>query len=183
LLEKAKKTDAQARNFYREKPRALLVAFFWMVASRAVAAMESFFILAMLGHFVSPAAVLLVTCMTVAVYVAFAFVPSQLGALEGGAYLFFPVIGLAAPLGVAVEMVRRLRVLTLLVFAVAALGCRSVSRWWKSRANLDPTSPEPGEAQPAGLLPADGSANVVGGVAGARAAAGSGASGNARATG
>jgi uncharacterized protein (TIRG00374 family) len=137
LLEKARRTDERARSFYRKRPRALASAFVWMLAARATAAMESFFILAMLGHFVSPAEVLLITCMTVAVYVAFAFVPSQLGALEGGAYLFFPVIGLHAALGVAVEMIRRLRVLTLLGLAVCVIGGRSLLRWLHKRSLRD----------------------------------------------
>ncbi len=125
IFEKARETDRKLRDFYRDRPGDFIKAFLWMLLTRAIAAMESFFILAMLGHIVGPEAIVLITCMGVALYVLFAFVPSQLGALEGGAFLFYPIIGLPAALGLHVEMIRRLRVLFLLFLAVLVLGIRS----------------------------------------------------------
>lgn len=127
LLEKARTADEQARQFFAERPLAMVKAFGWMLVSRATAAMETYFFLSMLGWIVFPGDVLLITCLTVAVYIVFPFVPSQIGAMEGSAYLLYPILGFGASAGVAVEMVRRLRVLVMLSIALAFMGVRALA--------------------------------------------------------
>ncbi len=138
LLARARETDDQARRFFSERPLEMVQAFGWMVVSRAVAALETYFLLRMLGWSVSPVDVLLITTMTVAVYLVFPFVPSQVGAMEGAAFLLYPALGIAGAAGLAVEVVRRLRVIVMLAIALAIMAAKALSERLASGRGEEP---------------------------------------------
>jgi carbon starvation protein CstA len=81
-----------------------------------------------MGYSVGPAAVFLIQTTSLIVYIAFAFIPSQLGANEGASYFLFPYLGLTAGVGVAMEMLRRLRVVAVVALGLVLLGFFSLRK-------------------------------------------------------
>ena len=143
LLARARQTDEQARRFFSERPWKMVQAFGWMVVSRTVASLETYFLLRMLGWAVSPVDVLLITTMTVAVYLVFPFVPSQVGAMEGAAYLLYPALGIAGAAGLAVEVVRRLRVIVMLALALVIMAGKALVERRTGRTESSPEAVRP----------------------------------------
>ncbi len=122
LLEKARRADSLLRDFRMRHPGAFWRGFFWTLVGRSLSVLEVWVILAVMGHSVSPAVAFLVQSTSLVVYAAFAFIPSQMGANEGASYMLFPYLGLAASTGVAMEMLRRLRVVVLVLLGLGLLS-------------------------------------------------------------
>ena len=132
LLVKAQRADELLRRFRSSHPRALLRGFAWTLAGRALSVLEVWVILAVMGYRVGPATAFLIQSTSLVVYAAFAFIPSQLGANEGASYMLFPYLGLASSTGVAMEMLRRLRVVVLVVLGLGLLAFHNL----RARASI-----------------------------------------------
>jgi uncharacterized protein (TIRG00374 family) len=128
LMERARKADVLVREFSSSHPRAFYAGFFWVFLGRAFCILEVYVILLVMGYSVSASTVFLIQTTSLIVYIAFAFIPSQLGANEGASYFLFPYVGLTAGAGVAMEMLRRLRVVALVALGLALLGVFSLKK-------------------------------------------------------
>lgn len=126
VLEKARKADREVRRFASENRWPFLKAFFWVFVGRALCVVEVWVILKVMSIDAGPAAVFLIQSLSLIVYIVFAFVPSQLGANEGASYFLFPYLGMSSGVGVAMEMVRRLRIVATVLLGLLILGLYSL---------------------------------------------------------
>lgn len=143
LLEKARKADREVRRFASNHRWPFFKAFFWVFAGRALCVVEVWVILKVMSVDAGPAAVFLIQSLSLIVYIIFAFVPSQLGANEGASYFLFPYLGMTSGVGVAMEMVRRLRIVATVLLGLLILA------WYTRRSapvrpDSEPSAPEPG---------------------------------------
>ena len=144
IMEKARKADGLVQQFSKKHPKAFFLGFFWVFIGRAVSILEVWVILWVMGYDVGASTVFLIQTTSLIVYIAFAFIPSQLGANEGASYFLFPYVGLASGVGVAMEMLRRLRVISLVAIGMALLGLYSLKRpILKVSAPLPEATPPP----------------------------------------
>ena len=128
VLAKARQADALVRKFRLEHPGAFWWAFVWVLVGRSLSVLEVWVILLVMGHGVSLPTAFLVQSTSLIVYVAFAFIPSQLGANEGASFMLFPYLGLSASVGVAMEVIRRLRVVALVIIGLGLLALFTLRR-------------------------------------------------------
>jgi len=126
VLAKARKADVLVRQFRTHHPAAFYGAFLWVFFGRSLSIMEVWVILAVMGQWVSPQTAFLIQATSLIVYVLFAFIPSQLGANEGASFLLFPYLGLTATTGLAMEVLRRLRVVALVLLGLGLLALFSL---------------------------------------------------------
>jgi hypothetical protein len=139
LLEKARKADREVRRFASEHRWPFAKAFFWVFVGRALCVVEVWVILKVMSIDAGPAAVFLIQSLSLIVYIVFAFVPSQLGANEGASYFLFPYLGMSSGVGVAMEMVRRLRIVATVLLGLMILGLYSL-RGAPIRPDSEPTA-------------------------------------------
>ena len=142
LMDKARQADKLVRKFRTEHPGPFWWAFVWVFVGRALSVLEVWVILLVMGHQVSLPTAFLVQATSLIVYVAFAFIPSQLGANEGASFMLFPFLGLSASVGVAMEVIRRLRVVALVLLGLALLALFALRRPAGARQPVGAASPK-----------------------------------------
>ena len=153
MIERAKRVDLQARTFAKERRAAFWRAFAWIFAARSMAVVELWVILVLIGHPAGFATLMLLQASTLLVYVVFFFVPSQMGANELGSTVIFELLRFNPATGLLMELVRRLRKITVVVLGLCIFGIRSL---------LKPSLPEPETAPAAAVTGAAPSATKPG---------------------
>jgi glycosyltransferase 2 family protein len=104
-----RRIDRSLALFYRRQPVRLALSIGFHFLGWVMSAVETWFILWLLGVPVSPAtAVIIEACGTAVRFVSF-FVPGHLGALEGGNVAVFLALGLNPATGLSAILVRRVR--------------------------------------------------------------------------
>ncbi len=104
-----RRIDRSLSLFYRRQPARLGLSIGFPFLGWVMSAVETWFILWLLGVPVSPAtAVIIEACGTAVRFVSF-FVPGHLGALEGGNVAVFLALGLNPAAGLSAILVRRVR--------------------------------------------------------------------------
>jgi len=142
VMEKARQADRLVRRFRAKHPGPFWWAFAWVFVGRALSVLEVWVILWVMGHQVSFPTAFLVQATSLIVYVAFAFIPSQLGANEGASFMLFPFLGLSASVGLAMEVIRRLRVVALVLLGLGLLALFTVRRPAKKPGSVGLATPE-----------------------------------------
>lgn len=112
IIEKARRVDQLMSNFFRERPHDVLRAMLFASAVRVVQVVELWCYLEPLmpGDNVILIAILAQTASTLTVW-ATAFIPSQVGTLEGGNAAIFKLAALDPVFGVTTVIARRVRTL------------------------------------------------------------------------
>lgn len=125
-IEGASKADLQARTYATERRAAFWRAFLWIFAARTMAVVEIWVILLIIGHPAGFATLMLLQASSLLVYVIFFFVPSQMGANEAGSTLIFKLLRFDPATGLLMELVRRLRKITVIVIGLCLLGLKTL---------------------------------------------------------
>ncbi len=124
----ARKADAQARNYHRERPGAFWRAFGWIFMARAMAVVEIWVILTLINHPAAFGTLMLLQTSSLLVYVVFFFVPSQMGANELGSTVIFDLLRFNPATGLLMELVRRLRKISIVIIGLSILAVRGLVR-------------------------------------------------------
>jgi uncharacterized protein (TIRG00374 family) len=104
-----RRIDRSLALFYRRRPVRLALSVAFPFLGWIMSAVETWFILWLLGVPVSPSTALIIeACGTAVRFVTF-FVPGHLGALEGGNVAVFLALGLNPAAGMSAILVRRVR--------------------------------------------------------------------------
>ena len=103
----------------RDRPRQLIVILVFELTSQALLLLENYWDLRTMGQGYSLRNSFLFEAAGKAVRFVFFFIPSQIGAFEGGLAWVAGVMGLAATVGFTLALVRRLRQI---IVAAAGLG-------------------------------------------------------------
>jgi uncharacterized protein (TIRG00374 family) len=106
---KIEETDRNIALFYETNRSGFLISTGLHVLSWALAVVEVYYILVVLGHPLSFAACFLLTSLNLVINTAFFFVPSGVGVFEGGHVFLFHLLGMDPALGLAVGILRRIR--------------------------------------------------------------------------
>lgn len=112
-LEKAREIDTTVRELWSRHPRRVLAALGIQIASRLIMSLEVWIGLYLLGARAGLFDALLISAVPLAVSVAFAFVPSQIGVMAAANALVFTALKLDPALGVALAILQNLRQLVL----------------------------------------------------------------------
>jgi len=155
-IKSARQADQQARTFHRERPVAFWRAFGWIFLARAMAGVEIWLILVLIDHPAGIATLMLLQASSLLVYVIFFFVPSQMGANELGSTVIFDLLRFNPSTGLLMELVRRLRKISVVLIGLAVLGGHSLAR--RSRERRAAHGPE-APATPEGAAPEDATAS------------------------
>jgi hypothetical protein len=137
VLAQARTVDQQARSFHKERPAAFWRAFGWIFAARSMAVVEIWVILTLIGHPSSFALLMLLQASTLLGYVIFFFVPSQMGANELGSMVIFRLLYLNPATGLSMELVRRLRKVSVVLLGLVILGVKTVLKARAPRAGSE----------------------------------------------
>lgn len=97
------------RSFYSTEKKRLWDAFSLNLASWVLGSVETYFFFRILGASLSFDQAILIEATVQFVRVASFFIPGNLGAQESGLAFFSQVLGLGAPAGIAVSLLKRLR--------------------------------------------------------------------------
>jgi len=108
-LPAARRIDTAIREFYGSRRGDFAVSLAWHLASRAIATIDAWWILALMGAPVDLLTALFIQTISVLLNLVFAFIPLQIGAAEGGHYLLFQVLSLDPATGVVFSLIRRVR--------------------------------------------------------------------------
>ena len=108
-LEPLRRVERTVATFYRGYPGRVGLALLWHLLGWAVASLEVYTVLWVLGLDVSITAALVIEAFATAVRFLSFMVPANLGALEAGTMVAFEAFGLGGSLGLAVSLIRRLR--------------------------------------------------------------------------
>jgi len=128
--------------------RSMVGAFAANASARAIAVIEPWIALELLGVPHPLAAAWLASAAYMVVSWAFSFVPLQTGTAEAGAYGIFEGLGLPPGAGVLLELLRKVRRLSFIAVGVVVLGWSSFAQM--VREAPDPSTPRgrgPGSAQ------------------------------------
>jgi uncharacterized protein (TIRG00374 family) len=128
--------DAQVKAYYRHRPAALTLSIGLHFLGWVLSAGEAALILTLLGISASWPTVLGIEAAGTAVRFATFFVPSHIGALEGGNVVTFAAFGLDPAMGLTFTLIRRMRELTWIALGIlfvigrqtATLGAASPER-------------------------------------------------------
>jgi hypothetical protein len=104
----ADRIDAAIGGFYRGRRRDFAASLAWHLASRLIATAAAV-LLTLMGCPVGILQALLIQTVSVLLNLAFAFIPLQIGAAEGGHFVLFQALGMDPAMGVAFSLVRRVR--------------------------------------------------------------------------
>ena len=124
-VETLRRFERTVAAFYRGHPGRLTLTLLWHLVGWAVASLEVYTVLRVLGVDISLHAALVLEAFVTAVRFLSFMVPANVGALEAGAMVAFEAFGLGAGLGLAVSLIRRLRQL---VWIAVGLACLAVLR-------------------------------------------------------
>lgn len=105
----ARRIDQTIREFYASRRGAFAMSLGWHLASRAIATIDAWWILWLMGAPVNLLTALFIQTISVLLNLVFAFIPLQIGAAEGGHYLLFQVLSLDPATGVVFSLIRRVR--------------------------------------------------------------------------
>ncbi|HOU54314.1 MAG TPA: flippase-like domain-containing protein [Myxococcota bacterium] len=108
-LPAARRIDLAIREFYASRRGAFAMSLGWHLASRAIATIDAWWILWLMGAPVNLLTALFIQTISVLLNLVFAFIPLQIGAAEGGHYLLFQVLSLDPATGVVFSLIRRVR--------------------------------------------------------------------------
>lgn len=127
LMSWLRRVEAESRTVAGDAPTMTLI---WLVvmASRLSGLLEIGALMAAFGQPQGPVVLLFIMSGGQILSWATSFVPMQIGTGEGGLYVLFTVLGLPPPLGVTLELARKLRRLLVAVFGVSLLGVGLVLR-------------------------------------------------------
>ncbi|MFH2010775.1 MAG: lysylphosphatidylglycerol synthase domain-containing protein [bacterium] len=128
VIERAKQVDEQARTFARERRMSFWRAFGWIFMARTMAVVEIWLILLIIGHPAGFATLMLLQASSLLVYVIFFFVPSQMGANELGSTVIFKLLNYNPQTGLLMELVRRLRKISVIIIGLCVFGIRTALR-------------------------------------------------------
>ncbi|MDR0967052.1 MAG: flippase-like domain-containing protein [Myxococcales bacterium] len=121
-LDKARAIDATVREVWSHHPKRILLALGIQLGSRLLMSMEIWIGLSLLGARAGFADALIVSVVPLAVSVAFAFIPSQIGVMAAANALVFKALGLDPALGVALALLQNLRQLAIFPFGFICLA-------------------------------------------------------------
>ena len=112
-LDKAREVDATVRTLWKRHPTRVLSALGIQIVARLIMSLEIWIGLFLLGARAGALDALIISAVPLAVSVAFAFVPSQLGVAAAAGALVFTALRLDPSLGVALSLLQNLRQLVL----------------------------------------------------------------------
>jgi hypothetical protein len=121
-LEKGRQIDSKIRNFRNHRPGDYFKVFTLLVGARITGIVEVWVILRLLGLHVGPLEAAGIFTAGQLFYYLTLFLPTRIGVLEGGAVGIFKLFSLPGPMGLAMEVIRRLRKLAYNVLGLALLG-------------------------------------------------------------
>ena len=101
--------DDSLSAFYRGQPRRLALSIGFHFLGWLTNALETWFILGLLGIDVSFLGAVVIEAFSTAIRFATFMVPGSLGALEGGHVAIFVALGLTGTVGLSYSLVRRIR--------------------------------------------------------------------------
>lgn len=104
-----READRALATFYRQEPVRLALSTLFHFLGWALGALETWIILAALGIPVSLSTALVIDAIDSGIGFALFLVPLRLGVLEVGTVAVFTALGLGAPVGLTVSLVRRVR--------------------------------------------------------------------------
>jgi len=130
----ALRVDKDLQSFRTNYPRRFFWSHIAIAGNRVFAVLEVFSIMYLLDIEGGIRMAILIMSLSQIVAWMFAFVPAQIGVLEGSQKVIFETIGFSAAMGLQFELVRRARKLTLNFFG---LLCMLVV----SRLPIPPTKP------------------------------------------
>ena len=105
----ADRIDAAIGRFYRERRVDFAASMAWHVAARLIATLDAAVLLTLMGSPVGVLQALCIQTVSVLMNLAFAFIPMQIGAAEGGHFVLFQALGMDPATGVTFSLVRRVR--------------------------------------------------------------------------
>jgi len=105
----ADRIDAAIGRFYRERRVDFAASMAWHVAARLIATLDAAVLLTLMGSPVGVMQALCIQTVSVLLNLAFAFIPMQIGAAEGGHFVLFQALGMDSATGVTFSLVRRVR--------------------------------------------------------------------------
>jgi uncharacterized protein (TIRG00374 family) len=126
--ETARKIDEEIRTFRAQRPRDYWKSVWLLVAARALAVLELWVILLLLGADLSLWAGTALFCAGQLFYYVALFLPTRLGVLEGGAMALFKLFGFSSELGLAAEFTRTVRKAIFTLLGVALMGYLAIFR-------------------------------------------------------
>jgi putative membrane protein len=130
------RVDGGLKQFYRDEPRRLLLSIVCHLIAWLLGAVETYWILRLLGVEVSLMTATVIEAFGAAVRVAAFPIPAGLGALEGGYVATFAALGLGSAAGLSFSLVRRLReALWVGIGLIAFAGMRAKA---SGRSSRDP---------------------------------------------
>jgi uncharacterized protein (TIRG00374 family) len=121
-IESLRRFERTVAAFYRGHPARLGAVLLWHLLGWAVASLEVYTVLRVLGVDITLSGALVLEAFTTAVRFLSFMVPANVGALEAGAMVAFEAFGLGAGLGLAVSLLRRLRQLVWIAIGLACLA-------------------------------------------------------------
>jgi hypothetical protein len=104
-----RQADRALVTYYRQEPRRLVLSTFFHFLGWALGALETWIIMAALGIPVSLTTALVIDAIDSGIGFATFLVPLRLGVIEAGTVAVFTALGLGAPVGLTVGLVRRVR--------------------------------------------------------------------------
>ena len=135
-----READRALATFYRQEPVRLALSTLFHFLGWALGALETWIILAALGIPVSLSTALVIDAIDSGIGFALFLVPLRLGVLEVGTVAVFTALGLGAPVGLTVSLVRRVREAAWAGMGFLALAglreeaARRPSRRWRPRS-------------------------------------------------
>ncbi|MFH1728642.1 MAG: flippase-like domain-containing protein [Pseudomonadota bacterium] len=112
FVEKFKKLDELISTYHIDGQKKFVYCCLHHFIGKAVSFFEIWIIMYCLGHQITLLDSFLVYAFIQLITVFFFFMPSQIGVAEGGIYYLFQYIGLSPEVGVAMALVRRVRLVT-----------------------------------------------------------------------
>jgi glycosyltransferase 2 family protein len=117
--------DGQIKGYYRDRPAALTLSIGMHFLGWVLSAGEALLIFTLLGISVSLPTVVGIEAAGTAVRFATFFVPSHIGALEGGNVITFAAFGLDPAAGLTFTLIRRVRELAWIAAGVLFVAYRN----------------------------------------------------------
>lgn len=128
LVERVASMEERIYGFARLHPGRLPAIVAYELLFHVAAVAESYLVLSWLGAPVTLVSAFVVEAVNRIINVIFRFVPLRLGVDEAGSGLLTHVLGFGAPIGVALAIVRKARVLVWSAAGMALLAQRAVQR-------------------------------------------------------
>lgn len=145
IIEEGKKIDVEIRTFWKRRPRDFRKVCSLLFVARLIEIAEVWLIMFLLSASVSYGVAAAIRSAGTLVYFVVVLFPTRIGVIEGGSMLIFSWFGFTAELGLAMELVRRMRKIVFNIFGLSILLwlgiCRRVGT-----SNDTGSGPGPGSA-------------------------------------